>query len=96
MQPLSYLTQNGILNFDANAYLNSPTPAVGNGLPFSTDLNGAQINGQPKKDGFFSSNANTIKKVAAGAIIAALAVVGLSKCKTGVSTLTNAVKKLFK
>lgn len=96
MQPLNYLTQNGILNFDANTYLNSPTPTLGTGLPFPTDLGGASMNGQPQKDGFISSKATTIKKIAAGAILATLAVVGLSKCKTGVSNLTNAVKNMFK
>ena len=96
MQPLSYLTQNGILNYDANAFLNSPMPVAGNGLGIPTDLGGATINGQPQKDGFVSSKAATIKKVAAGAILATLAIVGLTKCKTGVGKLTNAVKNMFK
>ena len=92
MQDLSYLATGGVLNFDPNAYLNSPV--VGNTNPYSQIgllPQGTKLQNQPAKDGFISKNKETIKKVAAGVILTGLAAFGIYKCKNGASKLTEAL-----
>ena len=89
MQDLSYLATNGILTFDPNAYLNAPTTGANPYCQLGLLPSDTKLQGQPTKDGFFSKNKNTIKKVAAGAIIAGLAIFGISKCKNGLSKIIS-------
>ena len=77
---MNYLMNGGVLDFDANAYLNSGivTPY------YQPMLNGAKIQPQPQKDSFSSklkNNEKTIKTVAATVILGALAFVGIKKSK---------------
>lgn len=85
MQDLSYLATNGILTFDPNAYLNAPTTGANPYGQLGLLPGDTKLQGQPTQDSFISKNKNTIKKVAAGAIIAGLAIFGISKCKSGLS-----------
>lgn len=94
MQDLSYLATGGVLNFDPNAYLNSPV--VGNTNPYSQIgllPQGTKLQNQPAKDGFVSKNKETIKKVAAGVILAGLTAFGIYKCKNGASKIADAISK---
>lgn len=92
MQDLSYLATGGVLNFDPNAYLNSPV--VGTPNPYGQIgllPSGTKLQNQPAKDGFVSKNKETLKKVAAGVILTGLAAFGIYKCKNGASKLTEAL-----
>lgn len=94
MQDLSYLTTNGVLNFDPNAYLNSPVVGTPNSYGQIGLLpQGTKLQNQPAKDGFVSKNKETIKKVAAGVILAGLAAFGIYKCKNGATKLAEAFSK---
>lgn len=91
MQDLSYLATEGILTFDPNAYLNSPV--TGNANPYAQIgllPNGTKMKNQPTKDGFVSRNKETIKKVAAGAILTGLALFGIYKCKNATTKIADA------
>lgn len=89
MQDLSYLATNGVLTFDPNAYLNAPTAGVNPYGQIGLLPSDTKLQGQPTQDGFISKNKNTIKKVAAGAILAGLAIFGLAKCKNGLGKITE-------
>ena len=89
MQDLSYLATNGILTFDPNAYLNAPTTGANPYGQIGMLPTDTKLQGQPTKDSFISKNKNTIKKVAAGAILAGLAIFGIAKCKNGFKNLTS-------
>ncbi len=94
MQDLSYLATGGVLNFDPNAYLNSPV--IGNTNPYSQIgllPQGTKLQNQPTKDGFVSKNKETIKKVAAGVILAGLTAFGIYKCKNGASKIAETLSK---
>lgn len=85
MQPLnlSYLNTNGILGYDANSYLMGGA----NVSPMGNPLNPAAQ--QPDSFTKSQKTTNTVKKVAVGVALAALAAVGFSKCSKGVSSLKN-------
>lgn len=89
MQDLSYLATNGVLTFDPNAYLNAPAAGTNPYGQIGLLPSDTKLQGQPTQDGFISKNKNTIKKVAAGAIIAGLAIFGFAKCKNGLGKVTE-------
>ena len=92
MQDLSYLATGGVLNFDPNAYLNSPV--VGTPNPYGQIgllPNGTKLQNQPAKDGFISKNKDTIKKAVAGTILVGLAAFGIYKCKNGAGKIAEAI-----
>lgn len=87
---MDYLMSNGILNFDAQAFLNNP--AMQN-MPFEAPLNGSvKMQEQPVKDSFMSKtkaamNTKSFKQIATAGIVAGLALFGLSKFTKGVNVL---------
>ena len=89
MQDLSLLASEGILTFDPNAYLNAPSTGANPYAQIGLLPSDTKLQAQPTQDSFVSRNKNTIKKVAAGAIIAGLAVFGLYKGKTCLNKVTE-------
>ena len=98
MQDLSYLATGGVLNFDPNAYLNSPV--VGNTNPYSQIgllPQGTKLQNQPAKDGFISKNKDTIKKAVAGTILVGLAAGKIAEAISGKKDIvTKAVDNTIK
>jgi len=89
MQDLSYLATEGVLTFDPNAYLNAPAKGVNPYGQIGLLPGDTKLQAQPTQDSFVSKNKSTIKKVAAGAIIAGLAVFGLCKGKSCLNKITE-------
>lgn len=89
MQPLnlSYLNTNGILTYDANSYLNGNASVN----PYAIPATKPQEADSFKK----TKTINTVKKVAVGVALAALAVAGYSKCSKGISKCTTAIKNFL-
>ncbi len=88
---MNYLARNGVVDFDVDAYLNSPNAK---GVNFATNLLGdATLQSQPQKDSFSSrlkakvSDKGFLKKAATAAIVTTLAVFGFKKAKNGISGL---------
>ena len=88
---MNYLIDGGVLDFDANAYLNTgiTTPY------YQPMLNGVKMQSQPQQDSFSSkiknklSDKNTLKTIAATAILGILAFVGIKKSKTIFNNVKN-------
>ena len=82
---MDYLTRNGVVDFDVNAYLNNPTAR---GVNFGPNMLGdTTMQAQPQKDSFSSklkakvSDKNFLKKAATAVIVTTLAVFGIKKGK---------------
>ena len=89
MQDLSFLASEGILTFDPNAYLNAPATGANPYAQIGLLPSDTKMQAQPTQDSFVSRNKSTIKKVAAGAIIAGLAIFGLYKGKNCLNKITE-------
>ncbi|MBR2525145.1 hypothetical protein IKE67_01640 [bacterium] len=90
---VDYLTRNGVVDFDVDAYLNNPNAKGVNYTP--NMLGGTTMQAQPQKDTFSSklkakvSDKGFLKKAAATVAVAALAVFGIKKGKNLLSTAKN-------
>ncbi len=89
MQDLSYLATEGVLTFDPNAYLNTPAKGANPYGQIGLLPSDTKLQAQPTQDSFISNNKSTIKKVAAGAIIAGLAIFGLYKGKSCLNKIAD-------
>jgi len=91
---MNYLARNGVVDFDVDAYLNSPNAKGVNYAP--NMLGDATLKAQPQKDSFTSrlkakvSDKNFLKKAATAAIVTTLAVFGIKKGKNLFSAANNA------
>ncbi|MBR1753218.1 hypothetical protein IJ732_00125 [bacterium] len=89
---MDYLMTGGVLDFDAAAFLNNPSPI---GLNYPTMLGGTQMQSQPQKDTFSSKvksklkDTNFLKKAATVAIVGTLAFFGIKKGKNLLSAAKN-------
>lgn len=88
---MDYLMHNGVLDFDANAYLNSNM----GGVQYPSMLGGVQMQSQPKNDSFSSKakakfkDPSFLKKAATAVIVGALAFVGIRKGKSCLNSIKN-------
>lgn len=95
---MDYLSAGGVLNFDAAAYLNNPNARQ---MPFKNPLNASSAIGQPTKDTFMSKTKgklkqkDTWKKIAAGAIVATLAGIGIYKGTKGIQNISSKASNLY-
>ena len=90
---MDYLARNGVVDFNVDAYLNSPNAK---GVNFSSNMLGdTTMQAQPKKDTFSSklkakvSDKNFLKKAATAVIVTTLAVFGIKKGKNLLNSAKN-------
>ena len=90
---MGYLSRNGVVDFDVDAYLNNP---AAKGVNYGPNmLGGTTMQAQPQKDSFSSklkakvSDKGFLKAAAATVAVAALAIFGIKKGKKAVSTVKN-------